>query len=59
MTDQLDLMPEIPPEEEEAWYPSAKMSPREWAKENLFSNWWNTVLSVVFGALFINRSGES
>jgi len=53
MTDQLDLMPEIPPEEEEAWFPSGKVPPREWAKENLFSNWWNTVLSVVFGALFI------
>ncbi len=52
MTDQLDLMPEIPPEEED-WFPHGRVSAREWARENLFSNWWNGVLTLIFGALFI------
>jgi general L-amino acid transport system permease protein len=51
MTDQLDLMPEIP--EEEEWFPHGKMKPREWARENLFSSWYNSVLTVLFGALFV------
>jgi len=53
MTDRLDFVPDVPPEEEEAWVPSARMGPREWARENLFSNWWNGVLTVVFGALIL------
>lgn len=53
MTDRLDLMPDVPPEEEEAWFPSARTAPRQWMQENLFSNWWNGVLTVVFGALIL------
>jgi general L-amino acid transport system permease protein len=52
MTDQLDLIPEIPPEEEADWFPSGKMAPREWIRKNLFSNWYNGVLTVLFGAAF-------
>ncbi|MCJ7724817.1 MAG: ABC transporter permease subunit, partial [Acidimicrobiia bacterium] len=52
MTDKLDFIPAIPPEEE-AWFPRARLGPRQWARENLFSNWWNGAITVVLGALFL------
>jgi general L-amino acid transport system permease protein len=52
MTDQLDFMPEVPLEEEEAWAP-LRRSPREWARANLFSTWYNGLLTVVFGVGFL------
>lgn len=52
MTDRIELMPEVPLEEEEAWAP-LRQSPREWARENLFSTWYNSALTVVFGAGFV------
>ncbi|MBU1228070.1 MAG: amino acid ABC transporter permease [Actinobacteria bacterium] len=53
MTGRLDFMPDIPPEEEAAWLPSARLAPRQWLRENLFLNWWNGVLTVVFGVLLL------
>jgi general L-amino acid transport system permease protein len=53
MSDPIDLMPPLPPEAEETpWRPS-KLTPREWARENLFSNWWNSLLTVLFGVGFV------
>jgi general L-amino acid transport system permease protein len=52
MTDQLDFMPEVPLEEEGAWAP-LRQSPRQWARANLFSNWYNGLLTVIFGIGFI------
>jgi general L-amino acid transport system permease protein len=52
MTDHLDFMPDVPLEEEEAWAP-LRQSPREWARENLFSNWYNGLLTIVFGLGFV------
>jgi len=53
MTDHLDFMPEIPLEEEETAWAPLRQSPREWARENLFSNWYNSLLTVVFGIGFV------
>jgi general L-amino acid transport system permease protein len=39
------------PEEEGATFQEVRQHPGEWAKENLFSNWWNSLLTIVFGAL--------
>lgn len=36
--------------EEKAAPPSTKLHPLRWVKENLFSSWWNTVLTVVVAA---------
>ena len=36
--------PERPPERR-------RLSPREWARENLFGSWLDTILTVVFGLL--------
>jgi general L-amino acid transport system permease protein len=54
MSDPLDLFPQpaSPDAEETPWRPT-KLTPREWARENLFSNWWNTLLTLVFGAVFL------
>jgi general L-amino acid transport system permease protein len=52
MTDRLDFMPDVPLEEEEAWAP-LRQSPREWARNNLFSNWYNGLLTVIFGIGFV------
>ena len=47
---RIDTLEPIPVPEPER--PSARrLSPQEWAKENLFSTWYNGLLTVVFGAL--------
>ncbi len=33
--------------------PIRRLGFREWARQNLFSNWWNSALTVVFGALAV------
>ena len=33
--------------------PTEKLPPGEWVKKNLFSNWYNSLITVVFGALSI------
>ncbi|MFT5200782.1 MAG: general L-amino acid transport system permease protein [Candidatus Aldehydirespiratoraceae bacterium] len=33
--------------------PSEKLPPGEWAKKNLFNNWYNTVISVVMAAIIL------
>jgi general L-amino acid transport system permease protein len=53
MSDPLDLMPQPAPEAEETPWRPTKLTPREWARENLFSNWWNTLLTLLFGAVFL------
>ena len=37
------LEPERPPQK--------RQSPQEWARENLFSSWFNSILTVIFAAL--------
>ncbi|MGH3440775.1 MAG: amino acid ABC transporter permease [Nitriliruptorales bacterium] len=37
------------PEEERP--PVRRLGPRDWARENLFNTWYNTALTLVFGAL--------
>lgn len=33
--------------------PARQVAPREWVRENLFSTWYNSLLTVVFGALIV------
>ncbi|MFH1329445.1 MAG: amino acid ABC transporter permease [Actinomycetota bacterium] len=52
MTDTIDLMPQTPREPGEAAWRPVRLTPREWARENLFSTWYNTLLTALFGAAF-------
>ncbi|HEX2110904.1 MAG TPA: amino acid ABC transporter permease [Gaiellaceae bacterium] len=49
MATRVDTIEPIPvPEPERP--PTRRVPPQEWARENLFSTWWNSLLTVVFGA---------
>jgi general L-amino acid transport system permease protein len=48
---RVDTIEPIPvPELEPERPPTRRLTPQEWARENLFSTWWNVLLTVVFGA---------
>jgi general L-amino acid transport system permease protein len=50
MATRVDTLEPVPiPEPERP--PERRLSPSEWARENLFSTWYNAVLTVVFGLL--------
>ena len=50
MATRIDALEPVPvPEPERP--PQRRLSPSEWARENLFSTWYNGVLTVVFGLL--------
>ncbi len=50
----VDTQYEIPIVDEEAEAPPrVRLPPREWIRKNLFSNWWNSLLTVAFGALIV------
>jgi general L-amino acid transport system permease protein len=49
MATRVDTLEPIPvPEPERP--PTRRLTPQEWVRENLFSTWWNGLLTVVFGA---------
>jgi general L-amino acid transport system permease protein len=51
MATRVDTIEPIPvPEFEPERPPTRPLTPQEWARENLFSTWWNALLTVVFGA---------
>lgn len=53
-TESGTTVPEDPipvPEDEGTSFQEVRQNPGEWAKENLFSNWWNSLLTIVFGLL--------
>ena len=47
---RVDTLEPIPVPEREL-PPKRRLSPRQWAKENLFSTWYNGLLTFLFGAL--------
>lgn len=53
-TESTATPPEDPipvPEEGGQTFQEVRQHPGEWAKENLFSNWWNSLLTIVFALL--------
>ena len=42
---------DLPPDETAPTHPDHRLPPREWARRNLFSTAWSSLLTVVFGAL--------
>ncbi len=58
MATRIDTLEPIPAPERP---PQRRLSPREWARENLFGSWLDTVLTVVFGlvvAWLVYRLGK-
>jgi general L-amino acid transport system permease protein len=49
-TTRVDALEPIPVLETEG-PPLRRLGPREWARQNLFPNWWNGLLTVVFGLI--------
>ena len=49
---RVDTFEPIPVAETEG-PPIRRLGLREWLRQNLFSNWWNSVLTVVFGVLAV------
>ena len=49
-TARVDTLEPIPAPET-AGPPLRQLGPREWARQNLFPNWWNGVLTVAFGLI--------
>jgi general L-amino acid transport system permease protein len=49
-TTRVDTLEPIPVPETEG-PPLRQLGPREWARQNLFPNWWNGLLTVVFGLI--------
>jgi general L-amino acid transport system permease protein len=50
MATRVDTLEPLPAPEPEA-PPERRLPPREWARENLFSSWFSTLLTVAFGLL--------
>jgi general L-amino acid transport system permease protein len=48
MATRVDTLEPVPEQERP---PERRLSPSEWAKENLFSTWFNSLLTVLFGLL--------
>ena len=49
-TTRVDTLEPIPVPEREG-PPLRTLGPREWARQNLFPNWWNGLLTIVFGLI--------